>query len=522
MKKLLLLMAGGVVVLGLVYLNSRFRGGPQKLNWRVVPAAPTQVEAQKPARRPITHLVSAPGTLHPLVEVQISSQVVGRILKLPVKEGDTVKKGDVLARLDALDYEARVHSAEARVERLKAAIRQADADLEKAERDDKRYNDLIANGAASVDERANAHTTLLRLQAARDMAFQESIEAQGSLEAAQEDLRRTVITAPVDGIVAQILTEEGEVLIPGTMNLPGAVFMVISDLDKMEVKTQIDESDVALVRPGQRAWIYLTTDDRTALPGVVQRVTPKGVKQAEVTTFETRILVESADPRLRSGMTANVEIEVRRHENALAVPIQAVRHRKRKDLPPEVLAETPTETPIATSAATSTASLSPDAPSATTSPSGAPSTASSSPGAPSTTSSPPGAPSSTSSQPGESSGTSAPPDAPSGAASSPAASSAPSPATRPAAFPRRRRGQDLDAEYLKVVFVIQDGKARARLVRTDISDESFVEITAGIGPDDQVITGPYRVLDVLKDGQPVEPSATPATMPAAPSLTAAP
>jgi HlyD family secretion protein len=274
------------------------------------------------------------------------------------------------------------------------------------------------------------------------MAKQESVEAQGALEAAETDLARTVIRSPIDGLVAQILLEKGEMLIPGTMNLPGAVFMVISDMTRIEVKAQIDESDVALVKPGQRAWIYLTTDDRGAIPGVVKRVTPKGVRTGEVTTFEARILLEAADARLRSGLTASAEIEVRKHEDALAVPIQAVRHRKRKDLPADVLANAPSET----------------------------------------------------------------------AATAPATASALSPATAPA--DRLRRGRDPDAEYLKVVFVIRDGKAQARLVRTDISDENYVELAGGVGPEDQVVTGPYRVLDVLQHGQTVEPAAPPTTQPA--------
>lgn len=440
MKKLIVLVAVGLVVAGLVYANRRVGGIPQKLNWGFVPPAALQVETQKPSLRAITHTISAPGTIQPVVEVEISSQVVGRVVKLPVKEGDAVRKGDLLAQLDAADYEARVRSAEARVQRLKAAIRQVAADLEKAERDDRRYKNLIATDAASIDERENIATILSRLLAARDMAQQESIEAQGALDAAQEDLRRTSIVAPVDGIVAQILVEEGEVLIPGTMNLPGSVFMVISDMDRMEVKTQIDESDVVRVRPGQRAWIYLTTDDRTAIPGVVQRVTPKGVKTAEVTTFETRILVESADPRVRSGMTANVEIEVRRHENVLAIPIQAVRHRRRKDLPAEVVKDRPSETAPASSAA--------------------------------------------------------------------------SPATAPGASARTRRSREPEAEYLKVVFIMKDGKAQACLVRTDISDESHVEVTSGLDPDDPVIVGPYRVLDILKHGQVVEATRETATRPA--------
>lgn len=435
MKKLIALMGGGVIVVALVFLNERFRGSPFKLSWNVVPEVPLEVETQQPVRRAIIHTITAPGTVEPVVEVDISSQVVGRIERLPVREGDRVKVGDVLARLDSAEYRARVRSAEARVQRLEAAIRQCAADLEKAGREVRRFRELEATGAASTEQLDDAETSLSRSEAACEMARQELIEAKASLESAQEDLKRTVITSPIDGLVAQVLVEEGEVLIPGTMNNPGTVFMVISDMAQMQVRTQIDESDVALVRPGQRAWIYLTSDDRTAIPGRVERVTPKGVRRTEVATFETRILIERASETIRSGMTANVEIEVREHADALTVPSQAVRHRKRKDLPERLL---------------------------TDSAGNGPGDASAPPG--------PGAPDSILEQP-----------------------------RRP-----RRLEADADAQYLKVVFVVEEGKARMRVVEIDISDESHVEITSGLREADRVVTGPYRVLDVLTEGRAVK------------------
>lgn len=427
MKKLMAIIAGGAMVAGIIYLNETFRGTPE-LSWGLIPKAPLEVETEVPERRTIIHTITAPGTIEPVVEVDVSSRIVGRIVRLPLRDGAWVKAGDLLAELESGAYKARVRSAEARVKRLEASIRRAHANLEKAQRDAERARGLARRRAASSDEVADALTVLEGMTAVSQMAHQELIEAQASLSMAQEDLSYTMIRSPIDGLVSQMLVEEGEVVIPGTMNNAGTVMMVVSDMKRMQVRARIDEADVPLVHPDQRVWIYLTADAQRPLPGVVERVTPKGFQQGESATFETRILIKEQVERTRSGMTANVEIEVRQHDNVLTIPVQAVRHRRRRDLPDALKKSSESRTP----------------------------------------------------------------------SSAPTSNRAPSSERGP------DRGRDTEADYVKAVFVVKDGVARMRLVETEISDETHVEIRTGLDPTDAVIVGPYRVLDILEEGRAVK------------------
>ena len=281
----------------------------------------------------------APGAVEPLTEVDISAEVVGKIIEMRVEEGDRVSAGDLLCRLDATVYKARIVSAKANVARLRATIIQAQADFGKAKRDFDRQKRLSESDATSALELANYHTTFIRAGAAVDIGEQGLIDAQAMLAAREDDLTKTVITSPIDGIVSQAFAKLGEVVITGTMNNLGTRIMVISDLSKMQVRCRVDESDAALVQDGQSARIYLQSDMRTSIPGHVMRVATKGTKPIgrDVVTFETLVLIDSNDPRVKPGMTASVEIEVKRSDNALTIPVEAVVNRKRRDLPADLL-----------------------------------------------------------------------------------------------------------------------------------------------------------------------------------------
>ena len=201
------------------------------------------------------------------------------------------------------------------------------------------------------------------------------------------------------------------------MNNPGTVVMVVTDLSRMQVRARVDETDVPRVQPGQPVDIFLPSDTQRAIPGEVLRVATSGTKQAgrDVVTFETLILVDSDDSNVKPGMTSNVEIRVARKDDALTVPVEAIVHRKRKDLPAELVKEFEQQVAGADQA--------------------------------------------------------------------------------------QRRNK---AQYLKVVFTKTDDQAHPHLVRTGIANESRVELIAGIGDDDQIIVGPYRSLDQLKEGSKVK------------------
>ncbi len=341
MRTLIGIVILGGIVGGLYALNRYTRDESGKSMLNVAGEIPVEVQCAKPVQRDIVKTVQAPGEVEAFLEVDISAEVVAKIIEMPVEEGDVVKKGDLLSRLDDADYRARLRQAQANVEKLKAAVLQGEADHEKADRDLKHQVGLSESDATSALELADYRTTAVRARAALEIRRQELIEAESLLEAAKEDLAKTVITSPIDGIVAQRFAKAGEVVITGTMNNPGTRIMVISDLSKMQVRCRVDESDVPSVKQGQPAKIFLQSDMYKGVPGQVYRVASKGTRATgrDVVTFETLILVETPEDRIKPGMNANVEIEVQRRDDALTIPVQAVVQRKRKDLPAKILEE---------------------------------------------------------------------------------------------------------------------------------------------------------------------------------------
>lgn len=328
------------IVAGLYFLNDITRTEDGSSILKIAGELPVTVKVATPEQRDIVRTVQAPGEVEALSEVDISAEVVAKILEMPVEEGDPVKRGDLLCRLDDADYRARLTSAEANVAKLQAIITQAEADLGKAERDYKRQVRLAESDATSATELADYRTALIRTRALVEVRKQELTEAEAMLQSAREDLEKTVITSPIDGVVSQLFAKQGEVVITGTMNNPGTRIMVISDLSEMQVRCRVDETDAPVVESAQVARIYLQSDTQKSVPGHVLRVATKGTKPPgrDVVTFETLILVDADDPRVKPGMTANVEIEVARADGVLTIPVESVVHRKRRDLPEELVA----------------------------------------------------------------------------------------------------------------------------------------------------------------------------------------
>jgi HlyD family secretion protein len=417
MRRTILVVLGLMALTaGLAAANLRRDPGSRQIDWRLIKLPPHEVSVESPSRGEIVQTVTAPGKIEPVEEADIASQIVGRAIAVNIKDGDIVKKGDILVRLDQTDARAQLDSSLARIDRYKAAIAQAEADREKAERDLARFDNLAGRGVASKTEVADARSLLAKARAALQISKNELLDSEAQRRTSQQYLDRTEIRSPIDGVVAGLNVEVGEVVIAGTTNLPGTVMMTVGNLSQMRARADVDETDVPLVRPGQLARVYLQSNLTAPIPGNVDRVAPKGKKTDEVVSFETLVNVGSGGESVRSGMTSTVEIEVRRVQNALGVPVQAVVHRRRKDLP---------NTAAVRHWSDRHAKL-----------------------------------------PGE-------------------------------------KARDAEARYVKLVFVLEGGVARAKPVETGISDERRVEILWGLNPDDKVITGPFRALDELKDGSPV-------------------
>ena len=295
----------------------------------------------QPELQSIIRTVEAPGDVEAVFEVEIRSEIPAKIEEMPVQEGDTVKTGQLLCRLNDDEYRALVESGEASAARLGSVIRQAEADLEKSRRDWARQQELAERHATSNIELADYRTLLVKSEVAVEATKHQLAESEAMLRRARENLKKTIITSPIDGVISKVQAKAGEIVVTGTMNNPGTSIMRITDMSRMQVKARVDETDVPLVRPEQPVNIFVPSEPDRPIPGWVLRVATAGSKPAgrDVVTFETLVMVETNDGSVKPGMTANVEIQVDRKDNVLTVPVQAVVHRKRKELPEELVAE---------------------------------------------------------------------------------------------------------------------------------------------------------------------------------------
>jgi HlyD family secretion protein len=319
-KKVIALVAAGIVVAVIVIVNL-------KTSYE----AATGVEVAKVARGPIIEKVSGPGVIYAEASVKISSSVMGRITNLAVKEGDSVKKGDVLIEIDDSQYKARLSQAEAAFGAARARMELARARLDDARREMNRSDALAQSKLVSDRDVESGKTAFAVGQADFDASAEAVDEAKAGLVAAQDDLAKTTISAPISGTITSLNVEAGEIVITGTMNNAGTVIMTISNLDTMEVRADIDETDVAKVLPGQAVDISVDAFADTVLKGAVSVVgsSSSSAKSFSATsdqraTFEVRIRITDYLPGLRPGMATTVDIVTATEDSAVFVPMQAL------------------------------------------------------------------------------------------------------------------------------------------------------------------------------------------------------
>jgi len=315
MKKVLVGAGLLVVLAGIFYLSTRETGGR---------GTPVQVEAV--SRRTISARVKATGEITPEKKVQISAKVVGEVTRLTVREGDTVQEGQVLLQIEPDVYQAVRDQARAALQQAQAQIRSIEVRLEDARRTLRRQQELFAQGLTSQEQvdaaRVAVDTTTVQLAVQRHAVEQ----ARSSLKRAEDDLKRTIIRSPMDGVVIQLNTEKGETVVPGSTNLPGSVLMTIADMSRIQAEVDVGEVDVVSVEVGQETEVRVDALEGRVLRGHVTEIATSGVKDPAqgVIHFKVKIDIAEPDPALRPSMTAKVDIITAVHEEVLAVPIQAV------------------------------------------------------------------------------------------------------------------------------------------------------------------------------------------------------
>ncbi len=254
--------------------------------------------------------VSANGIVGPIDRVEIKSKASGRIDELPVEEGDFVKKGDLICRLDQTDVQAEVDQAQADLDI-------AEAELKTAQNTYNRRQQLFDKGLISEEERDNSGLALAQAKG-------KMVRARTALDQANVRLSETIVRAPIDGVILQKYVEAGQIISSGISSVSGGTAIAdIADMRFVYVQAGIDEIDVGKIRVGQEATIVAEAYPNMKFSGKIIRIAPEAVVEQSVTLFNVVIEVANKDGLLKSGMNANVEIVIVREENVLMAPTMA-------------------------------------------------------------------------------------------------------------------------------------------------------------------------------------------------------
>jgi HlyD family secretion protein len=285
------------------------------------------VQTETVVRRDMTETVVATGRIQPITKVTINPEVSGEIVDLPVKDGQAVKRGDLLLRIKPDNYIASLNSAKASYLSAQASQNTARANLEKAELEFARARQLYEDRLVSDSQLLDAQTSFNVAQAQFEASIQQVAQARATVDRAEDDLAKTTILAPMDGTVTQLRSERGERVV-GTGMMAGTEIMTIANLEEMEARVDIGEIDVVLVSLGQKARLEVDAFRDRHLNGVVSEIayaatTTGAGTQAEATRFQVKIRIEEKEP-FRPGMSVTADIETRYRTNVIAVPIQSV------------------------------------------------------------------------------------------------------------------------------------------------------------------------------------------------------
>jgi len=289
---------------------------------------PIPVTTEKAVRRTILQTVSATGKIQPETEVKISPEVAGEIIELPVEDGMSVKKGDLLVKIKPDSYKALLEQQEAAISAAKATNLQQKATMLKTGHDFKRAEDLFRQKLISEQEYNAAEAAYDVAKNTYESSLHEIERAQASSSQARDQLSKTTIYAPMDGTVTVLNSKLGERLV-ATNQFAGTEVMRVADLSHMQAVVDVNENDVVNVKLGDRARIKIDAYGDRKFKGVVQQIANTGKTtgagtQEEVTNFEVKIRIDDHDVALRPGLSCTADIETNMAKDAVAVPMQSV------------------------------------------------------------------------------------------------------------------------------------------------------------------------------------------------------
>ncbi len=400
------------------------------------------VTAEVAAARSITETVTASGQIYPEYEVKISPDISGEVTELTVEEGDSVTKGQVLARIYADVYAlqrdeaaARVNQSQATVANSEAALGAQKATLEQAQQQYDRNKKLYNEKVISKAELEQFETSLESAKANYNAALQNirSLKAgvqssQTGLISANKTLSRATIVAPISGIVSSLKIEKGERVV-GTAQMAGTEMMTVADMNSIEVRVDVGENDIVKVNIGDMADVEIDAYNDRKFKGIVTKIASSvkatAAASTEITNYEVRIRLDRSSYQdllgkgsfpFRPGMNARADIRTMQKDNVIAVPIASVNARVKDSDKSMVEAQ------------------------------------------------------------------------------------------KDQANSSEAQESDNDNDMEEVVFlVMKDGVVKKRVVKTGIQDINYIEVTSGLVSGDRVVTGPYNVISqTLKDGDKVK------------------
>ncbi len=409
----------GLFILGLILLvvGSKMGWFGKKGNFK-------EVTIEAVSLRDIVEKVSATGKIQPEVEVKISSEVSGEILELPFKEGQEVKKGDLLVRVNPDLVQSALNRSQATYSNAQAGLQQAEANLKQAKADYNRSKTLFDKGVISKADWDRAVATFESAEASKNSAYYSVKSAGATVNEARDNLNRTTIYAPMSGTISKLNVELGERVV-GTQQMAGTEILRVANLNNMEVEVDVNENDIVKVNIGDATIVEVDAYLKKEFKGIVTEIANSAAGNLaadQVTNFKVkvRILEDSyADltkgkpttySPFRPGMTATVDVITKTRKDAISVPISAIVIKTDTSATKKSYTERKTE-----------------------------------------------------------------------------------------------EANTKDEEKFECVFVNDKGKAKLRVVKTGIQDDSNIEILEGLTKDDKIITGPYNMVSkTLKPGDAIE------------------
>lgn len=286
------------------------------------------VQVDDVVKRTITQVVTATGKINPDFQVKISAEATGEIVQLNVKEGDKVSKGQLLLKIKPETYLAQKNKVEASLTSVQASLNVSKANLDQAEVELNRVKALYDKKLASDYEYELAKSKFISARGTYETQKASLAQTQASLKEADENLNKTAVYAPMNGVVTSLKVELGERVL-GSGFSPGTELLTVADLSVMEATVDVDENDVVLVSIGDTARVKIDAFSGKSLNGVVTEIgnsakSTSASSQDQVVNFEVKIRILDKESGIRPGMSCDARIETETKRDVWAVPIQSV------------------------------------------------------------------------------------------------------------------------------------------------------------------------------------------------------